>query len=102
MGRESICDLLAQGLLDFAIDCSDGRIITFEFHFHPLSEITKGQIAGRVRKVFGKGDEIIADHRCGSIFGRIVGHGIERVKYDLVLIVPRVGQLTKLNRGRLS
>ena len=28
--------------------------------FHPLSEITKGQIAGRVRKVFGKGDEIIA------------------------------------------
>jgi len=70
--------------------------------FHPLSEITKGQIAGRVRKVFGKGDEIIADHRGGSIFGRIVGHGIERVKYDLVLIVPRVGQLTKLNRGRLS
>ena len=28
--------------------------------FHPLAEITKGQIAGRVRKVFGKGDEIIA------------------------------------------
>jgi hypothetical protein len=52
--------------------------------------------------VFGKGDEIIADHRGGSIFGRIVGHRIERVKYDLVPIVPRVGRLTKLNRGRLS
>ncbi len=56
----NVCDLLTQGSLDFAIDCSDRRIITFEFYVHPLSEITKGQIAGRVRKVFGKGDEIIA------------------------------------------
>ena len=72
----NVGDPLTQGLLDFAIDCSDGRIITFEFHVYSLSEITKGQIAGRVCKVLGKGDEIIADHRGGSIFGRIVGHGL--------------------------
>ena len=34
------------------------------------------EIEGSVRKVFGKADEIVADRRSGSTFGRIVGHGL--------------------------